>query len=145
MVDLTARLSAGGRLAWDVPAGRWTIMRFGRTPTGANTRPAPVPGLGLECDKLDKAALDAQYDAFIGALLREIGPRRKDGAAGWTMLHIDSWEMGSQNWTAAFRAEFTRRRGYDPLEYLPAIAGKTVGALRSRSASCGTCASRSRS
>jgi len=127
MVDLTARLSAGGRLAWDVPAGRWTIMRFGRTPTGANTRPAPVPGLGLECDKLDKAALDAQYDAFIGALLREIGPRRKDGAAGWTMLHIDSWEMGSQNWTAAFRAEFTRRRGYDPLEYLPAIAGKTVG------------------
>ena len=25
--------------------------------TGANTRPAPVPGLGLECDKLDKAAL----------------------------------------------------------------------------------------
>ncbi len=85
-----------------------------------------MPGLGLECDKFDKAALDAQYDAFIGALLREIGPRRTDGKAGWTMLHIDSWEMGSQNWTAAFRSEFQRRRGYDALRYLPTIAGRVV-------------------
>ncbi len=126
MIDLTSRLAADGRLTWDVPAGRWTILRFGRTATGANTRPAPIPGLGLECDKFDKAALDAQYDAYVGAILREIGPRRTDGQAGWTMLHIDSWEMGSQNWTAAFRDEFRRRRGYDPLRYLPAVAGRFV-------------------
>ena len=111
IVDLTGKLTPDGRLAWDVPAGRWTILRFGRTTTGANTRPAPVPGLGLECDKLDAAAFDAHYDAFVGALLREIGPRRTDGQAGWTTLHIDSWEMGAQNWTGAFREEFRRRRG----------------------------------
>jgi len=129
IVDLTGLLTADGRLAWDVPASRWTILRFGRTSTGANTRPAPVPGLGLECDKLDKAALDAHYDAFVGALLREIGPRRTDGGAGWTMLHIDSWEMGAQNWTGAFREEFRRRRGYDPLPYLPTITGRIVESL----------------
>jgi hypothetical protein len=127
VVDLTDRLSPEGRLAWDVPAGRWTILRFGRVTTGANTRPAPVPGVGLECDKLDPAAFDAQYDAFVGALLREIGPRRTDGAAGWTTLHIDSWEMGAQNWTGAFRQEFRRRRGYDLLPFLPAVAGRPVG------------------
>jgi len=33
--------------------------------------------LGLESDKFDKAALDAHFDTFIGALLREIGPRKK--------------------------------------------------------------------
>jgi len=129
IVDLTSRLTADGRLNWDVPAGRWTILRFGRTSTGANTRPAPVPGLGLECDKLDKAALDAHYDAFVGSLLREIGPRRRDGIAGWTMIHIDSWEMSAQNWTGAFREEFRRRRGYDPLPYLPAITGRVVESL----------------
>ncbi|OGD18772.1 MAG: hypothetical protein A2W03_12360, partial [Candidatus Aminicenantes bacterium RBG_16_63_16] len=122
----TGRLTPEGRLDWDVPAGRWTILRFGRTTTGANTRPAPVPGLGLECDKLDAAAFDAHYDAFVGALLREIGPRRTDGQAGWTTLHIDSWEMGAQNWTAAFREEFRKRRGYDPLTYLPAVTGRFV-------------------
>jgi len=129
LIDLTDRLSADGRLDWDVPQGRWTVLRFGRTATGANTRPAPIPGLGLECDKLDKAALDAHFDAFIGALLREIGPRKTGGGVGWTMIHIDSWEMGSQNWTGAFRDEFRRRRGYDPLPYLPAITGRIVKSL----------------
>lgn len=128
-VDLTAKLEADGRLAWDVPPGKWTMLRFGRTSTGANTRPAPAPGLGLECDKFDPTALDAHFDAFIGTLLREIGPRRKSTEAGWKMLHIDSWEMGAQNWTAAFRDEFRRRRGYDPIRYLPAMIGRVVDSL----------------
>ena len=73
IVELTQRMGADGRRAWDVPAGKWTIMRFGRTSTGACTRPAPQPGLGLECDKMDPAALDTHFDTFIGTLLREIG------------------------------------------------------------------------
>ncbi len=128
-LDLTDKLGSDGRLVWDVPEGRWTILRFGATSTGATTRPAPQPGLGLECDKLDKAALDAHFDAFIGALLREIGPRLQSPEAGWNMLHIDSWEMGAANWTAAFRDEFRRRRGYDPLPYLPAVTGRVVDSL----------------
>ena len=126
VVDLTERLADGGGLAWDVPAGDWTILRFGRTSTGANTRPAPAPGLGLECDKFDKAALDAHFEAFLGTLLREIGPPNAPADAGWTSLHLDSWEMGAQNWTGAFRAEFQRRRGYDLLRYLPAMTGRVV-------------------
>ncbi|HOV78349.1 MAG TPA: glycosyl hydrolase, partial [Sedimentisphaerales bacterium] len=129
ILDLTDRLDPNGRLAWDVPEGDWTILRFGRTTTGANTRPAPQPGLGFECDKFDPAALDAHFDAFVGTLLREIGPRPTDRKTGWTMLHIDSWEMGSQNWSEKFRSEFQRRRGYDPLRYLPAMTGRVVESL----------------
>ncbi len=129
IADLGARLEPGGRLRWKVPAGDWTIMRFGRRTTAANTRPAPEPGIGFECDKFDAAALDAQYDAFVGALLGETGPLPAPRTAGWTMLHIDSWEMGAQNWTAGFREEFLRRRGYDPLPYLPALTGRVVGSL----------------
>jgi hypothetical protein len=125
IVDLTGRLEADGRLDWPVPPGRWTVLRFGRTSTGANTRPAPAPGLGLECDKFDRAALDAHFDAFVGSLLREIGPGRQRHA-GWQSLHIDSWEMGAQNWTAAFPNEFRQRRGYAPLRYLPAVTGRIV-------------------
>ena len=129
VVDLTAKLDAGGRLAWEVPTGKWTILRFGRTSNGAGTRPAPLPGLGLESDKFDKAALDAHFDAFIGALLREIGTPTNSAGAGWTMLHIDSWEMGAQNWTGGFREEFRHRRGYDPMRYLPAVTGRVVDSL----------------
>jgi hypothetical protein len=126
VVQLTSRMGTDGRLVWDVPAGKWTIMRFGRTSTGACTRPAPQPGLGLECDKMDPAALDAHFDAFAVALLREVGTPTNSAGAGWTMLHIDSWEMGAQNWTAGFGEEFRRRRGYDPLRYLPAMTGRVV-------------------
>jgi hypothetical protein len=129
IVDLTDRMDPNGRLTWDVPEGNWTILRFGRTTTGANTRPAPQPGLGFESDKFDPAALDTHFDAFIGTLLREVGPRPADRKTGWTMLHIDSWEMGSQNWTAGFREEFQRRRGYDPLPYLPVTTGRVVESL----------------
>lgn len=126
MIDLSSRLKPEGRLRWNAPPGEWTIMRFGRTSTGANTRPAPQPGLGLECDKFDPAALDAHFDAFVGSLMRTIGPRSNRRTSGWTMLHIDSWEMGAQNWTGKFREEFQRRRGYDPLKYLPAYTARVV-------------------
>ena len=128
MVDLTAKLSPEGRLTWDVPAGSWTILRFARATTGQSTRPAPEAGLGLECDKFDRAALDAHFEAFVGSLLAELGPRKATGR-GWTMLHIDSWEMSSQNWTARFREEFQRRRGYDLLRLLPAMTGRVVESL----------------
>jgi hypothetical protein len=127
IVDLSDRLQEDGRLAWKVPPGEWTLLRFGRTSTGANTRPAPRSGLGLECDKFSTTALDAHFDQFVGRLVRTVGPRPADRTSGWTMLHIDSWEMGSQNWTAGFRQQFQRRRGYDPLPYLPAMTGRVVG------------------
>lgn len=126
IIDLTDRLGPDGRLTWNVPEGEWTILRFGRRTTGANTRPAPKPAIGFESDKFDKAALEAHFDAFVGKLLRTIGPRPNDRRTGWTMLHIDSWEMGAQNWTDGFAAEFARRRGYDPRPWLPAMTGRIV-------------------
>jgi hypothetical protein len=125
ILDLTDNLSADGHLVWDVPNGNWTIMRFGRTSTGQNTRPAPMPGLGLESDKFDPKALDAHFTAFVETLLRGLDAPSKHGA-GWTMLHIDSWEMSSQNWSGRFQEEFRHRRGYDPLDYLPVLSGHVV-------------------
>ncbi|MDD4191257.1 MAG: glycosyl hydrolase [Mangrovibacterium sp.] len=126
IVDLTERLQSDGSLKWDVPAGKWTILRFGKRNNGAVTRPAPSPGLGFECDKMDTIAFDAHFDAYVGKLLAKVGSRAPAEKGGWTMIHIDSWEMGSQNWTGNFREQFKKRRGYDPLLYLPAYAGQTV-------------------
>jgi hypothetical protein len=126
IVDLTKKLGTDGRLVWKVPPGRWTIMRFGRTLTGQTTRPAPKPGLGFESDKFDRAALNAHFAAYIQKLLAKIGPRtNSDG--GLRMLHFDSWEMSSQNWSPGFRAEFRKRQGYDPVKFLPVLSARVVG------------------
>jgi hypothetical protein len=126
ITDLTSRLEKDGHLAWDVPAGQWTIMRFGHTGTGAENAPAPASGRGLECDKLSKEGIEAQFAGMMAKLIADVGP-----AAGKTLVatHIDSWENGAQNWTARMREEFRARRGYDPLRYLPALSGRVVDSL----------------
>lgn len=129
IIDLSGKLNADGTLNWEVPTGKWTIMRFGRRNNGAVTRPAPLPGLGFECDKFDTVAFNDHLNDFTGKLLDKIGTRNKSSKRGLTMLHMDSWEMGSQNWTPAFRNEFTKRRGYDPLPFYPVYAGKIVESL----------------
>lgn len=123
VIDLTSALAADGRLKWNVPEGKWIILRIGYTPTGVNNHPAPKEGLGLECDKLSKAALDAHWDGFMQKVLDDIGPLA--GKALDSSL-IDSYEVGGQDWTANFREEFKKRRGYDPLKFLPTFTHRVV-------------------
>jgi hypothetical protein len=130
VIDLTARMRPDGTLDWQIPEGDWTVLRFVSRNNGASTRPAPDPGLGFECDKFDSAALDAHFAEYIGRLLEKVGPRQAE--RGWTMLHMDSWEMGAQNWTPRMREEFHKRRGYDPQPYYPVYLGHVV-ASRERS------------
>ena len=125
IIVLTDKLQKDGTLQWKAPPGNWTIMRFGSRNNGAVTRPAPFPGLGFEADKFDTVAMNAHLDAYTGKLLRKIGPSKTSGG-GLRNLHMDSWEMGAQNWTAAFRQEFIKRRGYDPQPFYPVYLGQVV-------------------
>ena len=126
IIDLTDHLNDNGTLVWDVPSGSWTVMRFGTRNNGAVTRPAPLPGVGLESDKFDVAALDAHLDKFTGELFKTIGKRNSHLPGGLKMLHMDSWEMGAQNWTDRFREEFMKRRKYDPQPFYPVYSGLVV-------------------
>lgn len=128
VVDLTSKLRPDGTLDWSVPPGRWTILRFGRTLTGSTTRPAPNAGLGFETDKFERPGIDAHLRTFTDAIVRASGPNVHPDR-GLTALHFDSWEMGSQNWSAHFRSLFRQHRGYDPLPYLPVLAGRIVDSV----------------
>ncbi len=126
VVDLTGKMDEDGNLAWDAPAGKWTLLRLGHTSTGAKNSPAPQSGCGLECDKLSKEGSEAAFNGMMAKLIADVGP-----LAGKSLVstHVDSWENGSQNWTARMREEFQKRRGYDLLPYLPAMTGRVVGSL----------------
>ena len=128
IIDLTSHLGSDGRLAWDAPAGQWTLLRMGHTTTGVENHPAPEGGLGLESDKLSQEASDA---AFAGLMAKVIDDSKPLAGQGRTLVstHIDSWETGSQNWTPRFREDFKRLRGYDPLPLLPVMTGQVVDNL----------------
>jgi len=63
---------------------------------------------------------------MMGPLIADVGD-----AAGRTLVatHIDSWENGSQNWTARMREEFRHRCGYDLFPFLPVFSGRVVQSL----------------
>lgn len=126
IIDLTEKMDKNGRLKWDAPKGKWVVMRFVSRNNGASTRPAPLPGLGFESDKFDKKALNNHLDHFIGSLLNKTGVPEKDVKGGLRRLHMDSWEMGAQNWSQQFSVQFRKRRGYDPVYYFPVLSGRIV-------------------
>ena len=124
IVDLTGLLKENGQLSWKAPGGDWTILRIGHTSTGHMNETAGATGKGLECDKFNPAAIRFQFRHWFGKALSVAGPELAKRVL--TTFHIDSWECGSQNWSPVFREEFRRRRGYDPVKYLPAMAGLPV-------------------
>ncbi|MBN2163785.1 MAG: hypothetical protein JXR25_14970 [Pontiellaceae bacterium] len=127
IIELTDRMNSDGVLAWDVPArpdaGPWTVVRFGHTFTGAKSHPAPATGAGPECDKLSQEGIEANYTGMIGKLVKDVGPL---AGRSFVATHVDSWEVGAQNWTPKMREEFKRLRGYDMTPFLPVLTGRFI-------------------
>ena len=111
--DISAALRADGTLAWDVPAGTWTIRRIGHTPTDLGHN---------ECDKFSQAALDNHWGNVMAKVLAHLPASGR----ALSLSLIDSYEKGGQNWTDGIFAEFKKRRGYDPAPFLPALTGTTI-------------------
>jgi hypothetical protein len=124
VVDLTSKMDADGVLNWDVPPGKWTILRMGYGLTGKQNNPAPVAGLGLEVDKLNAKHVASYFRGYMDPIQKEVGPLM---GKSLRMMMMDSWEAGMQNWTDDMIDQFTKRRGYDPRPYLPVLTGRVVG------------------
>jgi hypothetical protein len=123
IIDITKQMENTGTLKWNAPKGNWTVLRIGHTCKGVMVAPAPEAGIGLECDKLSIKGTDAAFAGQIGRLVAE---NKKQVGKVFVSTHIDSWENGSQNWTANMREEYQQRRHYDLLPYLPVFAGYIV-------------------
>jgi len=123
IIDLTRYMTSDGILNWKAPKGNWTILRIGHTSTGI-TNSTGGAGAGLECDKLSKDAVQLQFDNWFGKACEIAGPDLVSNVL--KIMHIDSWECGSQNWSKTFAQEFEKRRGYSIMPYLPVMAGIPV-------------------
>ncbi|MFV5690125.1 glycosyl hydrolase [Flavobacterium sp. ZT3R25] len=121
MINISKFVDENGVLNWKAPSkGMWRILRLGHTSTGHENATAGG-GRGLEVDKFNAEAVRFQLDHWFGEMLRTAGPELASKVV--KILHMDSWECGSQNWSPVFQVEFKKRRGYDIVDYLPVMAG----------------------
>ena len=120
IVDLTDRLDVRtGQLHWTAPATspEWAVLRVGCARRAATCMPATPGGVGNEVDKLDAAAVARHFDAYAGRFARLPAVRG---------VLVDSYEVGSQNWTPGLEKAFARRFGYSFLPYLVCFSKRIV-------------------
>jgi hypothetical protein len=122
--DVTQYVDANDTLHWSPPTpGPWEVLTVGYTNSGVRLSPGSGAWQGLSLDTLSPATLDMYWDKELTPLLNRVKPY-----LGNTLRYVttDSWEMGGMNWTQNFREEFIKRRGYDPVPYLPIVAGRIL-------------------
>lgn len=134
--NLTAEVAADGSLSWNPPTGDWEVLRIGYTNRGSLSadpnEPPPTPDgrvstssagwQGLAIDYLSRAAFESYWRTSVEPLLIAARPFHS-----LKSLATDSWELGGTNWTETFPEQFKARRGYDPIPWLPVVAGRIVG------------------
>jgi hypothetical protein len=124
VVDLSSRMRADGTLDWQVPSGRWTVLRMGYSLQGTKNHPASPEATGYEVDKLNRVHVGSYIkhytDQVRGALGRFYGK-------SFRYLLLDSYEAGMENWTDDMLAQFRARRGYDATPYLAVLTGRVIG------------------
>ena len=128
--DVTTGMAVDGQFTWRVPAGTWEILRMGYAASGARVSTSSNTWQGLAIDYMDRGAFEEYWKQNVAPLLDAARPY-----LGRTLRYVvtDSWELGGINWTGKFREEFRQRRGYDPLPYLPVVAGRILGSRETSS------------
>ena len=118
IIDVTSKMNSDGLLEWTPPPGKWTIYRYGHAPTMANPHPLPddIIGKSLEVDKMSAVQNEFHWKTVLDPLKEHVGDYL---GTSFKHLLIDSYEADFQNWTPAFRDEFIKRKGYDPVPWLP--------------------------
>lgn len=118
VINISDKINADGHVRWNTPEGPWTIMRFVQVSTQFGNE------TNLHLDGLSTEAMDKGWAATVGRLLTRMTPKERNGLK---LIEEDSWEAGHPTWTKTFPEEFKKRRGYDLLPYLPALAGRVIG------------------
>lgn len=110
-------------LYWDVPKGKWKVLRIGMTTTNTTNQPAAPIARGLEIDKMNRRPIESHFNAYVDDITKGMS---KEELKSLTHIIADSYETGPVNWTDGFDTVFVNKYGYDPIPWLPVLTGQIV-------------------
>ena len=123
VIDLTENFNQG-ELNWQVPAGRWQVVRYVCSNNGQQLIAASPNSKGPFIDFLDPEATRFHFEYIIGKLGLKKGG---DPDCPLKTLEVDSMELHAGiQWTPRFPEWFHTYHGYDPVTWLAALSGWTV-------------------
>jgi hypothetical protein len=119
-----------GKLKWEVPEGKWVILRFVCSNNGQQLIVPSPNSNGLFIDFFDPEATKRHLKHFMDRL----GVTPENSAeAGLAYFEFDSMELAEGTpWTDSFPSIFLQRQGYDIEKYLPVLAGWNIKDISAR-------------
>ncbi|MGW2311755.1 glycosyl hydrolase [Actinomadura luteofluorescens] len=126
VTDVTSKVDAQGGLAVDFPGdgeSTYALIAFYQTPSGQSLSGYTATGTNYALDPFSKAGAKATTDFYDEHILTP-DVRKLLAQMGESDLFEDSLELGTtQKWTSELVGQWTKLRGYSPVEVLPALAG----------------------
>jgi hypothetical protein len=123
VTDLSNKMDRNGRLDWEVPEGKWKIMRLICSNSGQKLVLPSPKSAGYNIDHFNPEATEMHFRHITGTLKNKLGDL---GNTALTFLYLCSYELKGLVWTPDLMDEFRKRRGYDMTPYLPVLFGYTV-------------------
>lgn len=113
----------GDTIHWNVPAGKWKILRIGMTTTNTTNQPAAPVARGLEIDKMNRRPMQKHFESYVGRILNGMS---QEDRKSFKRVIADSYETGPENWTDDFETVFMNKYGYDPFPWMAVLTGQIV-------------------
>jgi hypothetical protein len=116
MKDVTSQVK-NGKLRLDLPAGKYGLYLLAKV-NGFMSVIQGAPGAtGPVLNHYNKEAVKKYLHKMSDTIQRRMGPL----SGHVRSLFTDSLELEGANWCSDMREEFTKRRGYDLMPYLPFV------------------------
>lgn len=123
VVDLTEKMEKDGKLTWEVPSGKWKIIRTICTNSGQKLVLPSPNSEGYNIDHFNPDATELHFQYIIDQLLKQTDSLNNSGLK---FMYLCSYELRGLVWTPDLLEEFKKRRKYDMTPYLPVLFGYTV-------------------
>lgn len=123
-VVLTDKINADGTLNWKATFGKWTIYAVFVGKTLQKVKRAAPGGEGFTLDHFSPTATKDYLKTFDKAF--------GNSNYGIRSFFNDSYEVYNADWTADFKEEFKKRRGYDLSPYIKYLVGNEENEIAGR-------------
>lgn len=123
IIDISKNVDIQGNISWDVPKGKWLVLRFISTGTGIRVSTHSPGGGGLAIDYMSNKTTELYYQNTVPDLIDTLNNKK---ISSLKYLHDPSWELGAANWTDDFAENFKKMHGYSIYKYLPILTGKVI-------------------
>jgi len=122
IVDLSSQIPSG-EIKIDIPAGKYVIYGLVKV-NGSMEVINGAPGAnGPVLNHYNEAAVKKYLHHMSDTIQKQMGPL----AGHVRSFFTDSMELEGANWSSDMMDEFRKRRGYDPMPWLPLTMFKTGG------------------